>query len=90
MDQSSRFKVAPRHTLLHDAQGFGTAILLVALGLAMLRSAQLLTGGIPGLAFLMSYVTGWPLGWTFGWIWRSGTIPAAAAWLERGNGANGV
>lgn len=64
MDQSSRFNVARPHTLLNDAQGFGTAILLVALGLAMLRSAHLLTGGIPGLAFMMSYVTSWPLGWT--------------------------
>jgi uncharacterized membrane-anchored protein YitT (DUF2179 family) len=50
--------------LLNDAQGFGTAILLVGLGLAMLRSAQLLTGGVPGLAFLVTYATGWPLGWT--------------------------
>lgn len=50
--------------MLDDAQGFGTAILLVGLGLAVLRSAQLLTGGIPGLAFLMTYATRWPLGWT--------------------------
>jgi uncharacterized membrane-anchored protein YitT (DUF2179 family) len=64
MDQSWRVHVARPHPLLNDAQGFATAILLVALGLAMLRSAQLLTGGIPGLAFLMSYATGWPLGWT--------------------------
>lgn len=39
-------------------------ILLVALGLAMLGRAHLLTGGIPGLAFLMSYATSWPLGGT--------------------------
>ena len=64
MDQSTRVHVARPHPLLNDAQGFATAILLVALGLAMLRSAQLLTGGIPGLAFLMSYATSWPLGWT--------------------------
>jgi uncharacterized membrane-anchored protein YitT (DUF2179 family) len=64
MDQRSRFDVASPHPLLNDAQGFATAILLVGLGLAMLRSAQLLTGGIPGVAFLMSYATGWPLGWT--------------------------
>lgn len=64
MDQSSGGNVARPHPLLNDAQGFGTAILLVALGLAMLRSAELLTGGIPGLGFLMSYATSWPLGWT--------------------------
>lgn len=63
MEQGSRVAIARQHTLLNDAQGFGTAILLVGLGLAMLRSAQLLTGGIPGLAFLMSYATSWTLGW---------------------------
>jgi len=63
MDQGSHVDFARRHTLLDDVQGCGTAILLVALGLAILRSAQLLTGGIPGLAFLTSYATGWTLGW---------------------------
>jgi uncharacterized membrane-anchored protein YitT (DUF2179 family) len=64
MDQSSRVDVPGPHPLLDDAQGFATAILLIGLGLAMLRSAHLLTGGIPGLAFLLSYATSWPLGWT--------------------------
>ena len=67
MDQSSRFKgvkAARRYPVLDDAQGFATAILLVGLGLAVLRSAHLLTGGIPGLAFLLNYASGWPLGWT--------------------------
>ena len=36
---------------------------MVSLGLAILRSAQLLTGGVPGLAFLTSYATGLTLGW---------------------------
>jgi uncharacterized membrane-anchored protein YitT (DUF2179 family) len=63
MDQGSRVGFARRHTLLDDVQGCGTAILLAGLGLAMLRSANLLTGGMPGLAFLTSYATGWTLGW---------------------------
>lgn len=67
MEPSSRFegvKAQRRYPVLDDAQGFATAILLVGLGLAVLRSAQLLTGGIPGLAFVLNYATGWPLGWT--------------------------
>jgi uncharacterized membrane-anchored protein YitT (DUF2179 family) len=63
MDQGSRGDLARRHTLLDDIQGCGTAILLVGLGLGMLQSANLLTGGMPGLAFLTSYATGWTLGW---------------------------
>ncbi|MDH6590578.1 uncharacterized membrane-anchored protein YitT (DUF2179 family) [Variovorax sp. TBS-050B] len=61
---ASPVRPARPHALLDDAQGFGTAILLVGLGLAVLRSAGLLTGGLPGLAFLTAYATGWPLGWT--------------------------
>lgn len=63
MDQRARVNSARWHTLFDDAQGWGTAILLVSLGLAILRSAQLLTGGVPGLAFLTSYATGLTLGW---------------------------
>ncbi|KQX31940.1 YitT family protein [Variovorax sp. Root434] len=64
MDQDSRLEAERRYPVLDDAQGFGTAILLVGLGLAILRSAHLLTGGIPGLAFVLNYASGWSLGWT--------------------------
>jgi len=64
MDQNPRARPARRYPVLDDAQGFATAVLLVGLGLAMLRSAHLLTGGIPGLAFVLNYASGWPLGWT--------------------------
>ena len=64
MDQIPRAQPAWRYPVLDDAQGFATAILLVGLGLAMLRSAHLLTGGIPGLAFVLNYASGWSLGWT--------------------------
>lgn len=53
----------PPHTWLDDAQAFATGIVLIALGLSLLGAAGLLTGGVPGLAFLLRYATGMPLGW---------------------------
>ncbi|SCK21255.1 Uncharacterised 5xTM membrane BCR, YitT family COG1284 [Variovorax sp. HW608] len=86
MDQRPGSDVASPHPLLNDAQGFATAILLVGLGLAILHSAQLLTGGIPGVAFLMSYATGWPLGWTLVIV----NLPFIAfAWRAFGPGFTG-
>jgi uncharacterized membrane-anchored protein YitT (DUF2179 family) len=49
-------------TVVDDLQAFGSATLLIALGLHLLASAQLLVGGVPGLAFLLRHATGWPLG----------------------------
>ncbi len=51
-----------RHTLFDDLQAGATAIVLVSLGLALLNSAGLMTGGAPGLGLLLSYATGVPLG----------------------------
>lgn len=39
-----------------------TSVVLVSLGLSLLNAAGLMTGGTPGLAFLLSYTTGRPLG----------------------------
>jgi uncharacterized membrane-anchored protein YitT (DUF2179 family) len=50
------------HTLLDDAQAVATSVVLVSLGLSLLHAAGLLTGGTPGLAFLLSYATDLPLG----------------------------
>ena len=50
------------HTVADDVQAVGTAVILVSLGLSLLNSAGLTTGGTPGLAFLLSYATGLPLG----------------------------
>ena len=50
------------HSWLDDTQAFVTAILFIALGLSMLGRAGLLTGGMPGLAFLLHYATGLSLG----------------------------
>ncbi|WP_249937226.1 YitT family protein [Roseateles sp. DAIF2] len=50
------------HSLWDDLQAAGTALLLLSLGLTLLGSAGLATGGTPGLAFLLGYASGWPLG----------------------------
>jgi len=63
MEKSLPTPQAPPHSLLDDAQAFGTATVLLALGLTLLAGAGLLTGGVPGLAFLLRYATGLPLGW---------------------------
>ncbi|MDI7862285.1 YitT family protein [Rhizobiaceae bacterium n13] len=54
-----------RHSLLEDAQAIITGSMLVTLGIALLQSAGLLTGGTPGLAFLIHYVTGASFGLCF-------------------------
>lgn len=52
----------PLPSLVDDLQAFVTAVLLVSLGLSLLAGAGLLTGGTPGIAFLLSYASGVPLG----------------------------
>lgn len=51
-----------QHTVVDDLQAGAAAVVLASLGLSMLHSAGLVTGGTPGLAFLLSYATGLPLG----------------------------
>lgn len=51
-----------QHSALDDAQAVGTSVILVSLGLVLLNAAGLMTGGTPGLAFLVSYASGIPLG----------------------------
>ena len=51
-----------RHSPVDDAQAVATAVVLVSLGLSLLDAAGLITGGTPGLAFLVSHVTGMRLG----------------------------
>lgn len=52
----------PRHSVIDDVQAFGSATLMIALGLHLVSSAGLLLGGVPGLAFLLRHLTGWSLG----------------------------
>jgi uncharacterized membrane-anchored protein YitT (DUF2179 family) len=53
---------ADRHTLFEDAQAIVTACAFFSLGLTLLGSAGLLMGGTPGIALLVSRVTGFPFG----------------------------
>jgi uncharacterized membrane-anchored protein YitT (DUF2179 family) len=54
-----------RHTLLEDVQALLAGTLLVSLGVALIGAAQLVTGGVVGLAFLLHYLTGVSFGKLF-------------------------
>ena len=54
--------VADRHTLFEDAQALLVAPLFVAFAVLLFRQAGLLTGGTVGIAFLIHYLSQWPLG----------------------------
>ena len=55
----------PAHSAFDDLQGLAAGSMFVALGLDMVRTAGLLTGGTAGLAFLLHYATGWRFGLVF-------------------------
>jgi uncharacterized membrane-anchored protein YitT (DUF2179 family) len=52
----------PRHRTVDDAFAFVAGTLMAALGVQLLKSAQLATGGTAGIAFLFHYLSGLPLG----------------------------
>lgn len=54
-----------RHSLFEDAQGLFTGTVLAALGIMVLSTAGLLTGGVAGMAFLLHYAFGWNFGLCF-------------------------
>lgn len=51
-----------RHSLLEDAQAWGTGSFLFAFSMSLVSAAGLLTGGTSGLALLVHYATGIPFG----------------------------
>lgn len=53
---------ALRHRPHEDVQALLTGTLFMAFGIVMFGHAGLLTGGTPGLAFLIHYATGWNFG----------------------------
>ena len=55
----------PGHSSFDDAQALVTGVLFVAIGLALFRTAGLLTGGTAGIAFVVHYATGTPFGAAF-------------------------
>ena len=53
---------AVRHNLFEDAQALLVAPLFFAFAVLLFREAGLLTGGTVGIAFLLHYLSGWPIG----------------------------
>src|SRR5574343_1976042 len=53
---------AVRHNLFEDAQALLVAPLFFAFAVLLFREAGLLTGGTVGIAFLIHYLSGWPIG----------------------------
>ncbi len=50
------------HNLFEDAQALLVAPLFFAFAVLLFREAGLLTGGSVGIAFLVHYLSGWPIG----------------------------
>jgi uncharacterized membrane-anchored protein YitT (DUF2179 family) len=86
-----------RHSRLENLQALASGTLLIAFGVGLMARAGLLTGGAPGLAFLLHYLTGWPLGPLFvlvnlpfyamalaGFGWRFTAVSLAAACVVAG------
>jgi uncharacterized membrane-anchored protein YitT (DUF2179 family) len=51
-----------RHNLFEDAQAILVAPLFMAFAVLLFHAAGLLTGGTVGVAFLIHYLSGWPMG----------------------------
>jgi uncharacterized membrane-anchored protein YitT (DUF2179 family) len=72
---------ALRHRPHEDVQAMLTGTLFMAFGLLMFGQAGLLTGGTPGVAFLIHYATGW----NFGLVLFLVNVPFyALAWRQMG------
>ncbi len=54
-----------RHSFVDDVTGMATGVFVASLGLFLLNSAQMVTGGTAGLSLLIGYVTGIPFGLVF-------------------------
>lgn len=53
------------HSLLDDTQGFLMGGVLASLGMVLLNSSGLMTGGTAGIAFVLHYLSGWGIGLCF-------------------------
>ena len=53
------------HTIAEDAYGLVSGVLFAAVGIAMLKAAGLVTGGVAGIALLVSYLVAQPVGMLF-------------------------
>ncbi|WP_269714921.1 YitT family protein [Caulobacter sp. NIBR2454] len=55
----------PRHTVSEDIHSILIGTSFIAVGLALLKAAGLVTGGVAGVALIISYATGWQVGLLF-------------------------
>ena len=55
----------PPHTILEDVAGVVTGSFLASLGLFVLASGGVITGGTAGLSLLLAHTVGWPFAATF-------------------------
>ena len=56
---------AARHTPLEDVHALLIGSSFIAVGLTLLKAAGLVTGGVAGVALIVSYLTHWPVGVLF-------------------------
>ncbi|PXA89766.1 hypothetical protein DMC25_09010 [Caulobacter sp. D4A] len=56
---------ATRHTPIEDIHALLIGTSFIAVGLTLLKTAGLVTGGIAGIALIISYLGGWPVGVVF-------------------------
>lgn len=54
-----------RHTPLEDVHALLIGSSFIAVGLTLLKAAGLVTGGVAGVALIISYLTSWPVGAVF-------------------------
>ena len=54
-----------RHTLIEDVHALLIGSSFIAVGLTLLKTAGLVTGGVAGVALIISYLTNWPVGTVF-------------------------
>lgn len=54
-----------QHSLAEDLHALLIGSSFAAFGLVILKAAGLVTGGVAGVALIVSYVTGWPVGLLF-------------------------
>ncbi|QOY95963.1 YitT family protein [Massilia sp. UMI-21] len=62
---ASRPVSAKPHTVFDDVYGITVGILFVVMGVLLLQAAGLITGGVAGIALLVSYVSGYSVGMLF-------------------------
>lgn len=53
------------HSLVEDIFAISIGIILVSFGVFLLQTAQLILGGVAGIALLVAYATGWKFGLLF-------------------------